>query len=355
MSSKVLLVSHVYSTSSGPVYGPIDVVENYLVEKKIKHQVIKYPLTSILPLPIKSFSETLTTLFKTILYKVDIFIGIDPLNAFAGVILRKIGFLKKTVFYCVDYTPTRFENKLINSIYLWIDRFAATNSDEVWNVSSRIVDLRKAQGISFSKIKLVPNSPSFGKCPRQNAGKIDRNKIVMVSGLTHSRSLDLVLSVFKKVHSKFPRVKLTIIGTGGYQNKLKARINSLGIDKSVLLVGQLSNAKLLMEVSKSILALSIYSYSKEYSWVYYGDSKKTREYLACGTPVIITDAVATSIDIKKYNAGVVIKLNEKELLNAIEKFLMDRKFWINTRKNAIVLAKEFDINPILDRTLLPLV
>lgn len=354
MRDKIFLVSHVYFTDSGPVYGPVNVIKDYLESKKRKYYLVEYPLTSRLPLIIKSFFETLNTLFKGILYKPRVFIGIDPLNALAGIIMKKLGFTGKTIFYCVDYTPTRFKNKFLNFCYLSIDEFCAKNSDEVWNVSMRIIDVRKRQNVPNEKIKFVPNSPSFFKCPRQSIGKIDRSKIVIVTGLTHSPAFDLVLASFKKVSEKLPGLRLSVIGTGAYQEKLVTKVKKMGLLKSVKFLGQLANKDLLEEVSKSGLALAIYTFSKNYSWVYYGDSKKAREYLACGTPVIITDVVGTSEDIKKHGSGLVIRPDIKELAKAIEKLAQDKEFWFECRKNAIKLGRKFDINLILDKTFKPI-
>lgn len=354
MRGKIFLVSHVYFTDSGPVYGPVDVIKDYLKSKKRKYYLVEYPLTSKLPLIIKSFFETLVTIFKGVLYKPNLFIGIDPLNAFAGIILKKLGFTRKTVFYCVDYTPTRFRNRFLNKSYLKIDKFCAKNSDEVWNVSMRIIEVRKKQGVPDQKNRFVPNSPSYSKCPKLSVEKIDRNKVVMVTGLTHSPVFDLVLKSFKKVLGKLPKLHLSVIGTGVYQEKLIAKVMKMGLSKNVKFLGQLSNEDLLDEVSKSCIALAIYIFSEDYSWVYYGDSKKAREYLACGTPVIITDVVGTSEDVKKYRSGLVIKADVKELAEAIEKLFQDREFWLECRKNAIRLGREFDINAILDKVFKPI-
>lgn len=347
--TKILLASHVYFTDSGPVYGPVNVIKDYLEGKKRKYYLIEYPLTSKLPLIIKSFFETLNTIVKGISYKPDLFVGIDPLNALAGIILKKLGFARKTVFYCVDYTPTRFKNNFLNAAYLRIDEFCAKNSDEVWNVSMRIVELRKKQGVLGQKIKFAPNSPSFFKCPRLPIEEIGRNKIVMVAGLTHSPVFDLVLASFKKVLEKLPKLCLSVIGTGAYQKKLVKKVMKMGLSENIKFLGQLSNKDLLEEVSKSGLALAIYTFSKDYSWVYYGDSKKAREYLACGTPVVITDVVGTSEDIKKYRAGIVIKPAIKELSQALTLLLTDNDSWLNCRKNAIRLAKDYDLEKILDK------
>lgn len=346
---KILLVSHVYHTDSGPVYGPFNVIEDYLIAKQRVFQSIEYPLVSGTPLIIKSVIETIKTIKIAAKYKPEIFIGIDPLNAFAGVILKKTGLVKKTIFYCVDYTPTRFKNKILNDVYHRIDRFVSINSDEVWNVSSRIVEVRKKQGVSDSKIKFVPNSPVFENCPRLPVRKVNRNNIVMVAGLTHGPVLDLVLNAFKNLVDKFPKVKLSIIGTGPYQEKLIEKTRKMKLSENIRFLGQLSNKSLLREVSKSGIALAIYTFSDDYSWVYYGDSKKAREYLACGIPVIITDVVGTAEDVKEYKAGLVIKPNAKSLEQAMEKILGDKNFWLECRKNAVKLGKDYDINAILDK------
>lgn len=347
----IIIASHVYTTASGPVYGPVDVLDDYLKTKRKKRLVIKYPLTSKIPLPIKSIFEILFTFLRLVFQRPEVYIGLDPLNAFPGVMARKLGLIKKTVYYCVDYTPTRFVNKFLNSVYLWMDRFCSLNSDQVWNVSGRIVDLRRRQGIDVKKIKFVPNAPSFKDCPKTPADKIDKNKIVMVAGLTHSPALKMALKSFKKVSKKYPKLHLSIIGTGPYQEKLEKKLQKMGLSEKVDLAGQLPNKKLLKEVSKSALALAIYTFSKDFSWVYYGDSKKAREYLACGTPVVITDVVGTSLDIEKYKAGLVIKPNANELERALEKMVGNSKFRLQCRKNALKLAKDYDINTILDTTL----
>jgi len=336
--TKVLLVSHVYSTKSGPVYGPVDVINNYLLtRKKFNLYLIKYNLNSIIPIPIKSIIETILTIIKSIIFKTNLYIGIDPLNAISGVILRKFGLVSKTIYYCVDYTPTRFANKFLNNIYLWSDKFCANNSDEVWNVSRRIIDLRIKQRIQNEKIKYIPNSSKFLDCPRVPDNKINKNQIVMVTGQTHNPVVDLVLKSFSIVIRDFPALKLKIIGVG------KKRLQ-----KNVEFLGQLTNEDLLKVVSESYLALAIYTFSKDYSWITYGDSKKAREYLACGVPVIITDVVGTSDEVKKYNAGIVIKAKIDELTNAIEKLMLDRKYWKTCRENAIKLGRDFDTDLILD-------
>lgn len=372
--AKVLLANHFFFTNSGPIHGPANVVSEYLRKNREQYILLNYPLiygkrpfyeryrkgriffsdfgiNIKLSLPLKSFFEILNSTVVGVIFRPDIYIGIDPLNALAGIFLRRLGFVKKTIFYSVDYTPIRFENAVLNSFYQRIDRFCAMFSDEVWNVSTRIVELRRVQGINEDKIKFLPNSPNFNDCPRLPTSKIDKNKIVMVTGLTHSPVFPLVLKSFRKVSQKHPRLFMNVIGTGEYENDLKEMIKDMGLSSKIKFLGQLNNKDVLREVASSRLGLALYAFSKKFSWIYYGDSKKTREYLACGVPVVISDVVATSEDVGRYNAGVVVKLDSNEISFAIRRIMVNNNLWLRYRRGAIALAKDYDFEKKLDSLL----
>ena len=60
----------------------------------------------------------------------DTFIGVNGLNCLAGLFLKKIGKVKKVIFYTIDFVPIRFRNKLLNFIFHRIEiicvKYAAT-------------------------------------------------------------------------------------------------------------------------------------------------------------------------------------------------------------------------------------
>jgi len=78
---------------------------------------------------------------------------------------------------------------------------------------------------------------------------------------------------------------------------------------------------------------------------------KTREYLACGCPVITTSVPSTSDDVKKFAAGLVINFNRNELVGAILKLLTDDKFYRRCRENALRLAKDVDVEVVCEEAL----
>ena len=49
--------------------------------------------------------------------KFNVYIGCDALNAFSGLILKKLGIVKEVMFYTIDYFPQRFNNSLLNKLY----------------------------------------------------------------------------------------------------------------------------------------------------------------------------------------------------------------------------------------------
>src|SRR3989344_3727201 len=48
----------------------------------------------------------------------DLFIGLEAVNAIAGILLRKLGIVKTVVYYVSDYSPDRYKPKWVNDLYL---------------------------------------------------------------------------------------------------------------------------------------------------------------------------------------------------------------------------------------------
>ena len=46
-----------------------------------------------------------------------VYIGYNNLNAFSGILLKKIGMVSRVVYYVIDYMPKRFDNRALNYIF----------------------------------------------------------------------------------------------------------------------------------------------------------------------------------------------------------------------------------------------
>lgn len=373
MEQKILLLSHFNYSQAGPIHGPVHTLTSYLSRKKSPYVYIGYPLYSgekslittfdgnkettkkfgsalKLPLPIKSLYETWFTLNYLRENNADLVVAIDPLNALAATLAKKFGFAKKVIFYTVDYTPKRFPNKLLNNVFHKIDEFCIKSADAVWNVSNKIVEKRNEQGVPESKNKYVPNAPSFKVGKPLPANKADKNRIMMVTGITHAPAFTMVIDAVSDLIDKYSAIKLSIIGGGPAEQEFKDKVASSKLRGHVEFLGQLDHTSLLNTLPKGGLGLAIYT--TDYDWVNYGDSMKAREYLLSGLPTIITDVVSTGDDILKYDAGLVVKPTKQDIGRGIEKLIGDKTYWTKARTNALTLSKEQDIDKILDKELL---
>lgn len=371
----VLISSHTLFNKAGDdIYGTGSSIADFLSDKNIQYIYIKHPIYGGLKtkadcflkrkeftyesksvnstsLPLKSLQELIITL-RIIFSHYErpvIFIGIDPLNAFFGWIAKKLGKVERLVFYTADYTPFRFENKIFNSIYHYIDRLMLKKADEVWNVSTRITGLRKKQGVPDIKNYFVPNSPMFNKIKRLNIDKINKHELVFVTTSSVSTDFPAIFKALKKLSSKYPDIILRVIGLDNWEDQFEEEIAKLGINKNVLFSGRMPHGSLLKIFCKAAAGLALYT--NKFSWTYYSDSMKARDYLACGLPVIMTDISSTARDIRKANAGFVIKLNSIELYKAIDRLFADVKYYSLLRNNAVKLAEKHDIYRILDKRL----
>lgn len=254
----------------------------------------------------------------------SVYIGVDPLNAFSGILLKKIGRFKKVIFYTADYAKKRFNNPILNKAYHLIDKFCVKNADAVWNVSSRIVEVRKQIGLADDKNILVPNVPSGDYLEYINN---ERNPYHLVTLGVIGDQLDFkgIIDAVSGLRDKYPTLILKIIGSGPKEQEYKDYVNKRGLDKQVRFLGFLDHNKALEEISKSGIGLALYNGNWDFN--YFGDSMKCREFFCFGLPVISTDTHSTVEEIKAFEAGVVcdvIKAAYKkallEILDNYEKY-----------------------------------
>lgn len=303
------------------------------------------------PFLIRILQEQLTNFFYIFYYgaQIKVFIGIDPPNALSGIIAKKFGLIKKVVFYTADYALKRFNSSVLNKIYHAIDAYAAKNSDEVWNVSSRITELRIEQGVPGNKNFFIPNTPEFSKIPRLPKDEINKHDLVIVSNITKAINYPRIIKATKNLSKKFSDIRLLIIGTGDYQKDLEKFVKRSNLSKRVAFLGRRKHDEVLKILSSCGIGIAIYT--REYPWTEYGDSMKAREYLACGLPVIISDVVSTSDDIKNYHAGFVLEKDAGNFEEVVDKIFSKNKLYESLRENAISLARKYDFTLLMEKRL----
>ncbi len=336
-----ILITHTAINDKGEdVHGPGHSVRDYFLSKKIPHIFISHPLSVNI---LRYLSEIVSNI--KICYenrqKGTIFIGVDPLNAFSGLLAKRLGFVKSYVFYTPDYTNQRFNNNIMNSIYHFIDFVTAKNANHVWCVSERIAEVRAKQAIDDSKLHVLPNTPSIRVINGIKSSKPDYRQMVIVGNITKTLNYKLVLESMVTL----PHFKLKIVGGGGFMDGLKAISAKLKLN-NVEFCGPKSHKETIRIMKESGLGLALYS--GEYDTNYYGDSMKIREYLACGLPVITTNVTETANVVLAYKAGEVINLNKESLISSIKKILKNPEKY---KQNAKMAAKAYDFDKMISSLL----
>lgn len=287
---------------------------------------------------LRYITEILATfifLFSQKLEKAPTYIGGNPLNAFTGVLLKKIGKINKVIFYTCDYTKNRFENKVLNTIYQKMDRINVFHSDQVWNVSSRIYNLRSDMGLEKSKNIFLPNVPSDNFKTYTGREKSPYTFITM--GML-SDQIDYIgfFDAIKILSEKQPKIKLKVLGGGEKEDEYKKYVKKIKMDKNIIFYGQVDHKKVFEELSSSGIGFALYN--GKWSFNYYGDSMKCREYFAFGIPVITTDTHSTVEEIIEYKAGIVCKNEVNDYVYAVMKIWDKYKLYSH---NAQSLANKY--------------
>lgn len=304
-----------------------------------------------LPEFVKYFVDFLLTIFYTLKFrrKFDLFIGVNCFHALLGIVYRKLGLVKKVIFYGIDWMPRRFKNPFFNWLYFRIDNLAVKKADFIWNLSEEMVKVRKRQGVPAKKNSLVPNGVNFEEIKRVSKKKIKRQTLVLLGALHESKGVELVIKAMPKIWQEFPKAKLVVIGSTpnltGIPNYEKI-FRSLG--KRVSVLGIIPHEEVLAILPELGIGLSPYS-PEESSLSRYAWPARVIDYLACGLPVIITPVPAVAQKIKKKKAGVLINYNEKEFIEAIGRLLADDKFYFQARKNAVSLVKHLSWDSIFKK------
>ena len=103
---------------------------------------------------LKDFAVSLTIPFWS-RGRFDEYMGIDSLNAAAGLVLRALGLVQRTYFWTIDYAPDRFGNAFLNRIFFALDRVCVERCTETWNLSPRMAEGRVARGVRGPR-RVVP-------------------------------------------------------------------------------------------------------------------------------------------------------------------------------------------------------
>lgn len=269
-----------------------------------------------------------------------VFVGANPLNALAGLIHKAVGIVDFTVYYTIDFTPTRYANPIVNRLYHRLDIFCATRCDETWNVSPRINDGRRdfsAVTSAFEHHHVVP----IGVWDIANNQDRERHQLIFVGTMLEKQGVQLVLEALPKVLEKLPQLRFVIIGDGDYMPTIQQQTRDLGLKSRVEFKGMIRDQKQMFSLlTGASLAVATYDPEKA-SFTAYADPTKYKDYLSAGLPIIMTDVAHNCQDIENHGCGMIVDYNKDNIADAILAMMQSDQRINHFRRNAVSYITRF--------------
>lgn len=275
---------------------------------------------------------------------IDLFIGVESINAIFGLLLKKFGLCDKVVYYIFDWAPDRYPNPVMNKIYILLDKIATYYSDCTWNITYTIAEAKK-DILNYDESKVspqlyVPYCVDFNEDKILPDDKIDTNLIIYSGGLIDENGPQFLLKAYKIVLDKFHNSKLLIIGGGDLEDKLKDFIIKNNMEKNVEITGYIAEEERIKDLQcKGAIGVAPYPIMKG-SRKPYGDVIKIRMYFACGLVTVSTPVPPVSKEIEEENLGyTTIDDSPEEIAKGICLLLENKELLFKYRKNVIEKAK----------------
>ena len=262
----------------------------------------------------------------------DLFIGIATFSTILGMLLKKMGLVKKVVYYCLDYYPKPVSpgfNRFLNLLFRKADAWLIRQADILWSISPRIREGRRAYaGVDTPDDKevIVPLGYRNGIERDLPLGEREPFSLGFVGTLSENQGLDLVVEGVKELKKEFPAIKVHIIGDGPYAKEFRAKVLSLSLDKHFVFYGFVpEDEKVYNVLSRCLAGLAVWTGDENDNSVY-ADPGKPKLYALLGLPVIITSAPYVVKVIAETGAGEVIDYRVSDFVNAAKKIFSVSNF-----------------------------
>jgi len=170
--------------------------------------------------------------------------------------------------------------------------------------------------------------------------KVKGKELLFVGQLEKNKGCEGLLMAFADIKKKEPSARLTILGSGSQESRLKEISEKSGLD--VRFIGKVLNK----EVAKYYLSCSVVVVPS----VWMENSPVViYEALSFGKPVVTTDRGGNPELIEHGKNGFVVPANDSTgITKAVLKLLNDDELYAKMAKNALNSSRKFDIEKYID-------
>ena len=179
---------------------------------------------------------------------------------------------------------------------------------------------------------------------KENAGialtSQKEKKIVTAGRLMPQKNQKMMIRAFSEVLKLHPDYKLVIYGEGPAREELEALSKELGVEKNVLLPGNVN------DIHERIKDAEIFVLSSDYE----GMPNALIEAMCIGLPSISTKVSGATDLILDHENGILTDLNDqKQLEHAMLELMEDEHLREKLSKNAVKLNEELEVSKIMQQ------
>lgn len=159
--------------------------------------------------------------------------------------------------------------------------------------------------------------------------------LVSATHLEPTSGVRILLQAFKILVARYSQMRLIVAGEGSEKKSLEDLARALEILDKVVFVGKLETKKLVSYYQKADLFVNP-TFDQNIK-------KVVSEALACGLPIIATDTDGNREIVEDGKTGFFVRANDvNDLVEKIEKIVIDKKLYKLLEENALERGKEFD-------------
>lgn len=276
--------------------------------------------------------------------KFELFIGEGHIYSLVGVLMKKLGRVKRIAYSSGDYFSD------VRSFRM-IDKIVSRNVDVIWCASDLMLKEREKnlKGVHFAPQIVMP----LGITMRDEVighKAVNPKTILFMGNIQPHQGIDLMLDSFLEVKKRYPDLVLEIIGKGLYMETAQHRVSDMDLSTSVVFHGFIDDDKKVDEIFKrSLVGMALY-HPELSSFTKLSDPGKIKDYLSAGLPLITTNVFPFSKEIGESGAGVVVSYEKDSVVKALQNIIDPEKSKF-FQEAAVKLANKYLWDLVLDRTM----
>ncbi len=285
----------------------------------------------------------------------DLYVGSNCINAVVGIVLQKLGIVKKTVYYVIDFNPVRYDQPFVNALYQRLDQYCVIHADETWNMSPRMKAGRRTYfGFSGGNQKVVPVGLWLSDCISLPIREINPHKLVFVGHIQEKQGIQYVLRAIPAIVKKVHDFTFLIIGGGDYLSRLQVLSRELGIAGHVEFSGYIKDHREIDKLLvKSALGVALYDRKDgdKISFSYFGNPTKVKVYQSAGLPVLISDVPYNTRELEESGCAKIVSYEPRDIARAVTSLLLHDRILRKYRDNVVAYRVRYDWNSIFSKNL----